>query len=96
MTLPSRPRLTGSRCQCGACGDYFNSTSTFEGHRVGGYAKPGQLTGNRRCLLESELLAKGWSRNPTGFWIEKARETATTRAGAHNCNPPATRVGGRP
>lgn len=94
MTGTNRPRLTGSRCQCAACGQLFNSTSTFYRHRVGDYAKPGELKGYRRCLFVPELLAKGWSRNEAGFWIERARETATARAGGHNSTPPSTHVPG--
>jgi len=92
MTAVNRPQLTGSRCQCAGCGQLFNSTSTFDRHRVGAYAKPGRLTGDRRCLFVPELIAKGWGRNKAGYWIERARETATARAGVHNSTPPATCV----
>ena len=90
MTRPNLLRLTGSRCQCPACGEYFNSTSTFDRHRVGDFAKPGQLMGTRRCLFVSDLVAKGWGRNAAGFWIERAREVATARAGGHNATQAAT------
>lgn len=32
----------------------------------------------RRCLTPSELQAKGWLRNPRGFWITASREGLTT------------------
>jgi len=70
----NRPALTGNRCQCTACGDFFNSTSTFDRHRTGRFDVPG----DRRCLSADELIARGWSRNTAGFWIERAmRSTAT-------------------
>lgn len=92
MMRPNRMCLTVSRCQCTACGEYFNSTSTFDRHRLGDYAKPGQLKGNRRCLFVSDLLAKGWGRNAAGFWIERAREASTARGGGRNATLPATGV----
>lgn len=64
------PRLTGSRCQCCKCGEIFNSTSTFTRHRVGNWES---LGANRRCLNPDQMTARGWSRNPEGFWIERKR-----------------------
>lgn len=75
----SAPRLTGRRCRCAACGDYFNSTSTFDRHRTGTFAPIGVWAHSRRCLAPDELQAKGWSRNEAGFWIERARQPATAR-----------------
>ena len=74
----SMPKLTGGRCQCAACADYFNSISTFDRHRVGDC---GTKSG-RRCLTAAELIARGWSKNVRGFWIERAmrREASTTCA----------------
>lgn len=62
--------LTGKRCRCSACGEHFNSDSTFSRHRVGDYEREGR---NRRCLRTLDLVAKGWSKNAAGFWIERAR-----------------------
>ena len=73
------PKLTGNRCRCGACGDYFNSTSTFDRHRTGKFAPLGVWPHSRRCLTPSEMEAKGWQRNSAGFWIERARQAATAR-----------------
>lgn len=72
-----KPKLTGNRCECAACGDRFNSTSTFDRHRTGAHGTP---TG-RRCLTAAELTALGWSKNARGFWIERAmrRDAATVR-----------------
>jgi len=63
-------RLTGSRCRCSGCGDYFNSVSVFDRHRVGGWQ--GRTT-DRRCLNASEMRARGWVLNARGFWIERQR-----------------------
>ena len=57
------PALTGDRCQCAACGLYFMADDGFDFHRVGEYAKPGQLRGNRRCLSLAELAAASWAPN---------------------------------
>jgi hypothetical protein len=55
-------RLAGSRCQCTACNQYFNSTGTFDEHRIGPYS-------NLRCLTTEQMTAKGWLVNEDGFWI---------------------------
>lgn len=60
-------RLTGARCKCSACGEYFNSVSVFDAHRVGGYGP------ERRCLAIGEMLAKGWIQNAAHFWISGHR-----------------------
>lgn len=60
--------LSGKRCECAACGERFNSVSTFDRHRSGrlDHGEP------RRCATPAELSARGWSRNARGFWIERA------------------------
>ena len=68
--------LGTSRCQCPACGEYFNRVSTFDRHRSGSYAKPGEWSGDRRCLTVSEMQAKGWMKNSAGFWITGRRLAA--------------------
>ena len=74
------PLLTGNRCQCAACGEYFNSTSSFDRHRAGDSSS----RTSRRCRTPAELILRGWSRNTRGFWIERAmqRERSTISAGA--------------
>lgn len=64
-------RLTGARCKCSACGEYFNSASVFDKHRVGSYER------GRRCLSASEMLARSWIRNAAGFWIRGHRPNFT-------------------
>lgn len=66
------PRLTGNRCQCTACGEYFNGVQPFDKHRAGHYAKPGEWQGNRRCLTVAEMEAHGFIRNAAGFWCDRA------------------------
>lgn len=67
--------LTGRRCECAACGERFNSVSTFDRHRSGRL----DMCEPRRCANPAELSARGWSRNARGFWIERAmtRQPAT-------------------
>lgn len=60
------PRLTGNRCQCTACGEYFNGVAPFDHHRTGSYGI------DRRCLTGAELEAIGFIRNAAGFWCERA------------------------
>jgi hypothetical protein len=63
-------RLTGARCRCAACRDFFNSTSSFDRHRVGNWTERGS---HRRCLSAQEMIERGWKRNTAGFWIERQR-----------------------
>lgn len=69
--------LTGHRCQCTACGEFFNSETVFDRHRIGRFEKDG-IPNSRRCLSVPEMLAKGWSLNRAGFWIMKQRQEAVT------------------
>jgi len=62
------PKLTGCRCQCCACGDYFGSDSVFDRHRVGQHGV------GRRCLSAAEMSALGWTRSRRGFWIKSRLE----------------------
>jgi hypothetical protein len=71
-------KLTGSRCQCSACGEHFNSTGMFDRHRTGVYSDMGA---HRRCLNPAELLAKGYLKNAAGFWIRQARRHLTDSSG---------------
>jgi len=58
-------KLSGRRCQCAACKEYFNSSAGFDKHRAG--------TGDdRRCLTPQEMLTLGMSKNEAGFWITVA------------------------
>ena len=61
--MPTRepPKLTGRRCQCCGCGEYFNGERGFDRHRVGVHGV------NRRCLSIAEMTARGWYRNAAGF-----------------------------
>lgn len=60
--------LGETRCQCMACGEYFNRVSTFDKHRVGEYGA------DRRCMTSEEMQAKGWHINAAGFWVTASRE----------------------
>jgi hypothetical protein len=55
-------RLTGSKNQCGACRQYFNSNSAFVKHRTGTYGV------DRRCLNEEGMLEKKMQKNAAGYW----------------------------
>lgn len=59
----TRRRLTGSRCLCRGCGEYFNSVYAFDRHRV--WASPVV----QRCLTDEDMVGKGMTINSSGFWI---------------------------
>jgi hypothetical protein len=86
----AHPVLTGNRCQCTGCGDIFNSTSTFDRHGTGCFDVPG----NRRCLSGDELIARGWSRNTAGFWIERTMRSFRGGLVAASTDPLVVVVGG--
>lgn len=59
-------KLTGRRCQCPACGEYFNSSAGFDKHRIGPFS-------DRDCLSKGEMRGIGMSKNSAGFWISARR-----------------------
>lgn len=69
MNPHDRKALTGCRCQCMSCFEYFASPGAFDRHRKGSFARPGSLQHSRYCLTEAEMLAAGWVRNPRGFFM---------------------------
>jgi hypothetical protein len=72
-------RLTGSRCLCRGCGEYFNSVFAFDRHRV--WASPVV----QRCRTHEELIGKGMSINASGFWITEPRRK-------HRVQPKTSRI----
>lgn len=88
------PRLTGNRCQCPTCGLPFSSVREFDRHRVGTYATPGQVRGNRRCLTVAELQARGWRPNARGFYMQPRLERAPAGISGPCMTLPATGVQG--
>jgi hypothetical protein len=63
----SGPKLTGSRCECPACGESFSNVREFDRHRIGTYADSGEWSHKRGCLTPAEMEADGWIRNARGF-----------------------------
>jgi hypothetical protein len=78
----SAPKLTGNRCQCPTCGEYFNGVQPFDKHRVGAYTKLG-IPNSRRCLTVAEMEAAGFIRNAAGFWCDRARAECAMQPRAH-------------
>lgn len=66
----SAPKLTGNRCQCTACGEFFSSPRSFDRHRIGDYAK------RRECIPAAQLLTNGWTRTSRGFMQEPRAKRA--------------------
>lgn len=73
-----QPRLSlaGQRNQCCACLEYFASSSAFDRHRVGRYAKRGEWRGTRRCLTVEEMQSKGFELRAPGVWVTSAKPAA--------------------
>lgn len=71
--MPTRnlPVLTGRRCQCCGCGEYFNGERGFDRHRIGAHGV------NRRCLSVAEMTARGWHRNAARFWAMTRLDSAS-------------------
>lgn len=90
MTRPDKLRLTGCRCQCPSCGDYFASPRAFDRHRIGAYARPGEFKHSRRCMTLGEMLAVGWCRDARGFLLTPDPRRAGMAPGRRIAPPPAT------
>lgn len=69
-------KLTGNRCQCAACGKYFNGVQPFDAHRVGEHGV------NRHCMSVAQLLAEGFEKNAAGFWMTDSRAQRAARHSA--------------
>lgn len=76
--ITNTPKLTGNRCQCPTCGEYFNGLDAFDHHRIGNYAK-GNRPNTRRCLAVAELEAAGFVRNAAGFWMTDSNAQRAAR-----------------
>lgn len=59
-------RQGSERCECAECGKWFNGLTGFDAHRDGPY------DGDRRCLTNRQLEAKGYVERD-GVWIRDAR-----------------------
>ena len=62
-------RLTGVKCKCSGCGNYFNSTSAFDKHRIG---RIGKVNVPRHCLSIEQMISAGMAQNKAGYWSSKA------------------------
>lgn len=89
------PKLSGNRCHCPTCGDYFGSERGFDRHRVGDYARPGEWRGNRRCLSTAAMEAAGWMRDRRGFLLTPDPRRAGARVEGPSITHPATYVADR-
>lgn len=68
-TILPEPRRLGKRCLCRTCGEFFNSATVFDSHRIRG-----------ECLSVPEMVARGWPKNPAGFWIERLHDETRAQA----------------
>lgn len=65
-------KLTGDRCKCPSCGQYFNSTYAFDMHRIGTFQPM-----RRVCLTVDQMLEEGMAQNAQWFWISRKRRDST-------------------
>lgn len=91
----TRRRLTGSRCLCRGCNEYFNSVHAFDRHRI--WTSPTV----RRCLTADQMAGSGMSVNSSGFRITKPRrkhrvQPAPSQIPAVLRDTPMGRLGGGP
>ena len=86
------PKLTGGRCQCAGCGDYFGSERAFDRHRVGDYAEAGQRQGARRCLTYAEMMEAGWHRSARGYLLQPDPRRAGAGIAGARATPSAVGV----
>lgn len=84
------PKLTGCRCQCVACGQYFGNVRGFDRHQVG------EHHARRRCLGVDEMIRSGWARDGRGFLLTPDPRRAGVDPQGDNATPPATHVGDAP
>jgi len=82
-------QLTGNRCQCPACGEYFTSSRAFDRHRIGGFARQ-SVPNMRRCLTAAEMDGAGFDRNARGFRGEPERMPLIV---AHSAIPAPRSIG---
>ena len=75
--MRSDRKLSGDRCMCPTCGEYFNRTSVFDRHRIG-------KLGEKRCLTIAQMDSGGFRKNLHGYWV---RKIAASR------RPPNWRIG---
>jgi hypothetical protein len=61
-------KLTGRRCLCRSCGEYFSSVASFDKHRTGPAT-------DRRCLPPAEA---GLVKNEGGWWVTERMPTLST------------------
>jgi hypothetical protein len=87
LAPPNYPKLTGNRCQCTACGEYFNGLTGFDCHRIGEHGV------DHRCMTVAEMTGKGWCKSSASFWItdshaqRAARQPAAGVQGARMVDP---------
>ena len=81
------PRLTGCRCQCPTCGDYFGNVRGFDRHRIGTLG-----ASDRRCMSLAEMMAAGWERNGRGFLLTPDARRAGVGVEGPRMTLPATHV----
>jgi hypothetical protein len=61
-------KLSGDRCLCRACGEYFNSTYALDKHRIA-----------LRCRTIEEMRNIGMDKNRAGFWISSRMADSTKK-----------------
>lgn len=61
-------KLSGDRNECPTCGALFDTSESFDAHRVGNFATPSKPN-TRRCLSATEMHDAGFRQNRAGFLL---------------------------
>lgn len=64
-------KLTGNRCQCTICDEYFNSIAAFDKHRY-------WIDKTRRGCDTSKLV-----KNAAGYWVTRLRPSGLRVSKSH-------------
>lgn len=87
-------KLSGDRCRCNACGEYFRTTSAFDKHRTGPYV-------DRRCLARAEMTDAGMAEAvqgdgclywTTGEWQARGKARLRLRRQTEGLSPEGGRA----
>jgi hypothetical protein len=64
-------KLTEDRNECPSCGVLFETSNTFDAHRIGNFATASKPN-TRRCLTAEEMHGAGFRTNKAGFLMTEA------------------------
>lgn len=66
--MTAKPKLTGNRCECAACGRFFGGLAIFDAHRSWHPDDAEGETNRRRVCCDDEKLTKKGYQLRDGIW----------------------------